>query len=189
MGLDMYLEAERYASGYRHSGDEDKRIFNAVLDVLALRDVVDPNSRSAKIRVTVAYWRKANAIHRWFVEHVQDGTDDCGDYYVTHDQLKELRDTCVKALEVADISEKQPVHNGTSWDAEGQHEHFVEGRAALNGEALAAILPTERGFFFGSTDYDEWYFRDLEYTIEQIDRVLTNVPDGWGWSLYYHSSW
>jgi hypothetical protein len=24
----------------------------------------------------VGYWRKANAIHRWFVEHVQDGNDD-----------------------------------------------------------------------------------------------------------------
>lgn len=25
----------------------------------------------------VAYWRKANEIHNWFVENVQDGEDDC----------------------------------------------------------------------------------------------------------------
>ena len=25
----------------------------------------------------VAYWRKFNALHRWFVIHVQDGVDEC----------------------------------------------------------------------------------------------------------------
>ena len=27
--------------------------------------------------VCVAYWRKANAIHSWFVENCQDGVDEC----------------------------------------------------------------------------------------------------------------
>ena len=27
----------------------------------------------------IASWRKANAIHKWFVDNVQDGVDDCGD--------------------------------------------------------------------------------------------------------------
>ena len=25
----------------------------------------------------VAYWRKFNALHKWFVNHVQDGVDEC----------------------------------------------------------------------------------------------------------------
>ena len=33
-----------------------------------------PHSR---IIEQVGYWRKANQIHNWFVENVQDGEDDC----------------------------------------------------------------------------------------------------------------
>ena len=36
------------------------------------------------------YWRKANAIHQWFVANVQNEEDDCGVYEVSHDQLKRL---------------------------------------------------------------------------------------------------
>lgn len=36
------------------------------------------------------YWRKANAIHKWFVDNVQQEEDDCGVYEVSHDQLKRL---------------------------------------------------------------------------------------------------
>ena len=32
--------------------------------------------------VEVAYWRKANAIHGWFVYNIQDGVDDQNEYYV-----------------------------------------------------------------------------------------------------------
>ena len=36
------------------------------------------------------YWRKANHIHQWFVENIQDGNDDCREYYVPRERLKEL---------------------------------------------------------------------------------------------------
>lgn len=48
------------------------------------------------------------------------------------------------------------------------------------------ILPTGAGFFFGSTDYDEWYFRGLEKTIGIIDRCLS-MPDHISFS--YQASW
>lgn len=38
------------------------------------------------------YWRKANAIHGWFVKNVQEDIDNCGDYPVSRDQLRELLD-------------------------------------------------------------------------------------------------
>jgi len=41
-----------------------------------------------------AYWRKSNAIHRWFVVNCQDGVDDCGLYFVTRDQIEELSGLC-----------------------------------------------------------------------------------------------
>lgn len=37
------------------------------------------------------------------------------------------------------------------------------------------ILPTSSGFFFGGTDYDEWYFGDLKETIEMVEKVITET--------------
>jgi hypothetical protein len=36
------------------------------------------------------YWRKANAIHGWFVNNVQNGVDDCGYYELTEEILEKL---------------------------------------------------------------------------------------------------
>jgi hypothetical protein len=47
----------------------------------------------------IAYWRKANAIHNWFVKNVQNGVDDCGTYEVTPKQLENLRETIGQALD------------------------------------------------------------------------------------------
>jgi hypothetical protein len=47
----------------------------------------------------VAYWRKANAIHNWFVDAVQGGKDDCDRYPVTRDQLKALIRDCRSVLD------------------------------------------------------------------------------------------
>ena len=45
-------------------------------------------------------------------------------------------------------------------------------RKVLNPEVAEELLPTQSGFFFGGTAYDEWYVQDLELTIKQLDRVL-----------------
>ena len=44
--------------------------------------------------VEVAYWRKANAIHGWFVDNIQDGVDDQNEYYVSKEKLEELLPVC-----------------------------------------------------------------------------------------------
>jgi hypothetical protein len=50
----------------------------------------------------VGYWRKSNQIHGWFVENVQKGVDDCGEYVVSLDQLKALKGLCEAVLEDKD---------------------------------------------------------------------------------------
>lgn len=40
----------------------------------------------------VGYWRKANAIHKWFVDNIQDGEDDCGYYEVAPEYLEDCED-------------------------------------------------------------------------------------------------
>ena len=43
-------------------------------------------------------WRKANQIHKWFVDNAQGGVDDCGTYEIQPNKLKELKDLCSKVL-------------------------------------------------------------------------------------------
>lgn len=49
------------------------------------------------------------------------------------------------------------------------------------------ILPTQSGCFFGSTDYDEGYWEDLELTISQLEKILAFEGDQA--EYYYHASW
>lgn len=57
----------------------------------------------------------------------------------------------------------------------------------LSDNSLAEkVLPTESGFFFGSTEYDEWYYDDLRDAKEQLTQLLTEMSDGepadfWSW--------
>ena len=60
-------------------------------------------------------------------------------------------------------------------------------RKVLADNSLAdELLPTSDGFFFGSTDYGEWYIAGLTYTADTIDRLFT-MPDDWDFE--YSSSW
>ena len=56
----------------------------------------------------------------------------------------------------------------------------------LSDNSLAEkVLPTEDGFFFGSTEYDDWYFDALHSTKTQLSELLTKMIDGdadfWSW--------
>ena len=39
------------------------------------------------------------------------------------------------------------------------------------------LLPTCSGFFFGSTDYDEYYFEDLKDSIGQMEKLKANYNE------------
>jgi hypothetical protein len=148
MGLDMYLKASRYFSKF---SDKDVRdaIESAIPDIYSCGNI-----DSIDVKFEVAYWRKANAIHQWFVINVQDGDDDCGYYDVSRKQLQELIDICTQIID---------------------HNSLAE-----------TLLPTQDGFFFGTTEIDEWYYGNLESTIEQLNKCL-ELPEQWYFE--YNSSW
>ena len=116
---------------------------------------------------TVADWRKANHIHKWFVDKVQDGVDDCGIYEVTKEQLEELLDVC-----------KEVMNNSS----------LVKGEYIKDSSVAEELLPTTEGFFFGSTQYDKWYIEDIKYTIEVVENLL-NTTDFENEIIMYNSSW
>ena len=61
----------------------------------------------------------------------------------------------------------------------------VKASKGMPSEVLEALLPTASGFFFGGTDYDEWYFQDVESTIDLLENLLKEE----GGDYYYSSSW
>jgi len=157
MGLDMYLTAKKYLTGWDHSDKEDQTFFAKALRAAGLkRSDITTHAPSGYIQFHVAYWRKSNQIHKWFVTHVQKGKDDCNPYDVSRDDLDELVKLCEQVL--ADHS------------------------------AAADLLPPQNGFFFGNTDFDEWYFEDLKETVKMLKGVLDN-PRLKGWDFEYQSSW
>lgn len=50
------------------------------------------------------------------------------------------------------------------------------------------LLEPRSGFFFGSTEIDEWYWEDLKNTVEMIDKALADFPED-KWNFEYRSSW
>ena len=63
----------------------------------------------------IAYWRKANEIHNYFVEYVQHGVDDCGTYDVSKKQLEDLLYKCKEVERIA-VLKKSKVVNGYTFE-------------------------------------------------------------------------
>lgn len=136
----------------------------------------------------VGYWRKANQIHEWFVRNVQDGEDDCCYHNeVTKEILEELLDTCTKVYESCTMT-IGPVKNGETYE-NGEWKPIIEqGKIIIDPSIAKELLPTQGGFFFGSTDYDEYYVEQIADTIDIITRVL-ETTDFDKEMIYYVSSW
>lgn len=136
----------------------------------------------------VGYWRKANQIHNFFVENVQDGEDDCSYHNeCTKEILKDLLDKCYKVL-TGSIMMIGQVKNGQQY-VDGKWVDCMEpGKVIINPEVAEELLPSCGGFFFGSTSYDEWYMQDIENTIKIIKNVLATT-DFETQMLVYCSSW
>jgi len=99
MGLDMYLRAKKYVSAWEHCPAKEKAQFNQLLNAVGLtNNDIDASSPGIYISVTAAYWRKANAIHGWFVRECQDGSDQCQTSHVGRAQLEELVALCKQVL-------------------------------------------------------------------------------------------
>lgn len=152
MGLDMYLKGRRYISSY---SDQDQPMRDGVREHFPeLQGGAWAENPVQEVTAEVGYWRKANQIHKWFVDNVQGGEDECRPHSVSREDLAQLREVCQTVL--------------------------------ANPKKASELLPTGAGFFFGSTDYDQYYRQDLESTVAIIDRALA-LPEAWDFE--YQSSW
>jgi hypothetical protein len=126
MGLDMYLylrlpgalppdltrhEDGTYISGWAHRSPDERALFATLVEVLGVGEIVERGSphltveRNGDVDVCVAYWRKANAIHGWFVDNCQDGVDECQPSKpIQIEQLAGLVSRCERVLADHDLA-------------------------------------------------------------------------------------
>jgi hypothetical protein len=173
MGLDMYLYRTKKVKGL--TAEDYSKVDNAISDVpqkdfKSVRESIKGRTKQAyeqldevvkergeyyswlSIFEGIGYWRKANAIHNFFVQECQDGVDECQLSIVRKTHLKDLLKRCKKAISVKDI--------------------YLNDGILKDGEGIEDYLPTTSGFFFGGTEFNEWFFNDVEETIELIEKVL-----------------
>jgi hypothetical protein len=154
MGLDMYLTASNFF--WTHEENESiKEAREIIAKTLGLKSASEIQS----VKLNIAYWRKVNWIHNWFVENVQGGQDNCGEYYVTRDQLKDLKNLCDEII------------------------------ASRDKDKAMELLPPVDGFFFGKdTVEDNYYWASLAETSNLIHDILSR-PQLANFDFHYSSSW
>ena len=153
MGLDMYLTRKLYVKNWRHDKGPKHKVI--------LEGPLADHYSSEKVQCIIEeciYWRKANWFHKWFVDNVQGGVDNCGTYYVGQGNLVQLYNLINEVL----------AHRSTAPEK----------------------LPPELGFFFGSDDFDEWYWGSLKETAEELKPIVERIKAGnERGEFYYQSSW
>lgn len=181
MGLDMYLKANRYVSGWSHRREP---MFDAIVNAVGV--VPDEGAPGLEVSLNIGYWRKANAVHGWFVEKVQGGVDECQESDVSREHLVKLKADCEAVLGGVETVDGR-VGEGKTFYPDGRVEHHSRvGEVVAQTGIAAKIMPTRSGCFFGKTEYDEDYLDDLRETIKIVDRALA-LDDSWDFS--YRASW
>jgi len=104
---------------------------------------------------------------------------------VSRENLTELLNICKEILSKSKLK-KAMVTNGYTYKEGKEIPIMEEGRVIVNPKVAQGLLPTQEGFFFGSTDYNEWYLGDIKNTVALIERCL-KLPESYAFS--YHSSW
>lgn len=172
MGLDMFLYRQRYVRG-----DKAQRI----------KELVGEKSEgdSVSVKTDVAYWRKANAIHRFFYDFTGED-EDRREIYVPYESLEGLLKRC------KEIKSKAELVDGTElvdeWRDGEKHKVEIKVKKIKDARVCEELLPTQEGFFFGDTSYGEYYLDNINDTIEQLEKIIADDVRATD-DYYYYGSW
>ena len=164
MGLDMYFYARKttYKSFSKWGNSDRVDETNYPEDLKTFSDCIyDRNFKSVQTetRYQIGYFRKFNALHSYIVKTFANGVDDCQDIILYKEDVEQIK----KVLD----------------DVLNAHQQV---------EKAKELLPTQSGFFFGGTDYDEFYFEDVKDAADLMQSFLDNF-DFDKYQLVYQASW
>ena len=148
MGLDMYLSAKRYL--YR---DADEPISDGINELLGIPSDKSKRFHGAsfvakEISIEAMGWRKANAIHGWFVRQCQGGKDECQESYVSREQLQELVELCQEALDNPDAEILEPMSGFFFGSYEKDEWYYEDLKNTIEGIERALELPKSFEFYY-----------------------------------------
>lgn len=163
MGLDMYFYARKttYKSFSKWDKPDRADETNYPEDLKTFSDYIyDRNFKSVEteIRYQIGYFRKFNALHSYIVKTFANGIDNCQDIILYKKDVEQIKKVLDDVLK------------------------------ANTEEKAKEILPTQSGFFFGGTDYDEYYFEDVKDATDLMQNLLDNF-DFESYQLVYQASW
>jgi hypothetical protein len=164
MGLDMYLEARKYFSKFDYRSDSDEKLpdYKELTKFFPEGSDELGSHAGATLEITVGYWRKANAIHAWFVRECANGVDECQPIRVINGKLRELKVIIEFLMDIKDLPSVK--------------------------EEIEKLLPPTAGFFFGNTEIDEYYWGDLQHTLDILNRAI-DLEENQDCSITYQASW
>lgn len=147
--VDEDFDFSTYISGWTYgSGPEPE--YQALIDITGMKpDSGSPHFTVALdgdaflVRACAIYWRKANHIHRWFVEHCQDGVDDCRLADPVHpEELAGLVESCREVLETPILAAKLlPTESGFFFGGVEYDEYYIHD-TKYTVDRLAEVVQT-----------------------------------------------
>lgn len=163
MGLDMYFYARKTTYKSFSEWDQNRKVdeTNYPKDLKIFSDYIyDRNFKSVETetRYQIGYFRKFNALHSYIVKTFANGVDNCQDIILYKEDVEKIKKVLDDVLE------------------------------ANTEEKAKELLPTQSGFYFGGTDYDEFYFEDVKDAADLMQSFLDNF-DFENYQLVYRASW
>ena len=188
MGLEMNAYKKFYVRNYNHQSPDERyevRVTRGGKPVEYIRA-----DRISSVEEETMVWRKANHIHAWFVDNVQDGKDDRRKYCVSYEKLQALHDLCNQVIAASKLVDGM-VYAGTVYDDDHPHGdvRYAPGKVIEDPTVAKKLLPTRAGFFFGCEDYDQRYFGATLDTRNWAAQMLADHENCMPGDIYYSSSW
>jgi len=154
MGLDMYLNKETYIGNkWKKPKEQAKIIIPKRQDKTSLPIKGIQTKRIQTLTEEIGYWRKANAIHLWFVNNIQSGNDDCGTYDISREKIEELLKICQKVKnDPTQASTLLPTTSGFFFGSTSYDKYYFED-IENTIEMLEEALKEEGGDF---TYHSSW---------------------------------
>jgi hypothetical protein len=116
------------------------------------------------------------------VNNIQNGEDDCGEYVVTIDNLRSLYNLL------------KTITSKIEFEKDSNEIIFKEDKETVV-KYCEEVLPTCTGFFFGSTEYNIYYFTSIIHTVNTLEEIFDYIDanhisdDSEDYAIYYSSSW